>query len=230
MTAPVTAPIPAPMTTPMTTPRASYPAIASASAREAWMLIAGVAAVLIWSAIAPNDRLTWFMEVIWVLAAFPLLLLTHRRFPLTRLLYWLIAIHCIILIYGGKYTYALTPLGDWARTVFDLQRNNYDRLGHLAQGFIPAILARELLLRCTPLQRGGWLFYLVCAACLSFSAFFEFIEWWAAVLLGGDADAYLATQGDIWDTHWDMFLALCGAIIAQLTLARLHDHQLGRAS
>ena len=226
MTAPVTAPIPAPMTT----PRASYPAIASASAREAWMLIAGVAAVLIWSAIAPNDRLTWFMEVIWVLAAFPLLLLTHRRFPLTRLLYWLIAIHCIILIYGGKYTYALTPLGDWARTVFDLQRNNYDRLGHLAQGFIPAILARELLLRCTPLQRGGWLFYLVCAACLSFSAFFEFIEWWAAVLLGGDADAYLATQGDIWDTHWDMFLALCGAIIAQLTLARLHDRQLGRAS
>ena len=226
MTAPMTAPIPAPMTT----PRASYPSIASASAREAWMLIAGVAAVLIWSAIAPNDRLTWFMEVIWVLAAFPLLLLTHRRFPLTRLLYWLIAIHCIILIYGGKYTYALTPLGDWARTVFDLQRNNYDRLGHLAQGFIPAILARELLLRCTPLQRGGWLFYLVCAACLSFSAFFEFIEWWAAVLLGGDADAYLATQGDIWDTHWDMFLALCGAIIAQLTLARLHDRQLGRAS
>ena len=222
MTAPMTAPIPAPM--------ASYPAIASASAREAWMLIAGVAAVLIWSAIAPNDRLTWFMEVIWVLAAFPLLLLTHRRFPLTRLLYWLIAIHCIILIYGGKYTYALTPLGDWARTVFDLQRNNYDRLGHLAQGFIPAILARELLLRCTPLQRGGWLFYLVCAACLSFSAFFEFIEWWAAVLLGGDADAYLATQGDIWDTHWDMFLALCGAVIAQLTLARLHDRQLGRAS
>ena len=222
MTAPMTAPIPAPM--------ASYPAIASASAREAWMLIAGVAAVLIWSAIAPNDRLTWFMEVIWVLAAFPLLLLTHRRFPLTRLLYWLIAIHCVILIYGGKYTYALTPLGDWARTVFDLQRNNYDRLGHLAQGFIPAILARELLLRCTPLQRGGWLFYLVSAACLSFSAFFEFIEWWAAVLLGGDADAYLATQGDIWDTHWDMFLALCGAIIAQLTLARLHDRQLGRAS
>ena len=230
MTAPMTAPIPAPIPAPMTTPRASYPAIASASAREAWMLIAGVAAVLIWSAIAPNDRLTWFMEVIWVLAAFPLLLLTHRRFPLTRLLYWLIAIHCIILIYGGKYTYALTPLGDWARTVFDLQRNNYDRLGHLAQGFIPAILARELLLRCTPLQRGGWLFYLVCAACLSFSAFFEFIEWWAAVLLGGDADAYLATQGDIWDTHWDMFLALCGAIIAQLTLARLHDRQLGRAS
>ena len=197
--------------------------------KEAWTLLFGVAAVLLWSAIAPNDRLTWFMEVIWVLAAFPLLLITHRRFPLTRLLSWLIAIHCIILIYGGKYTYALTPLGDWARTAFDLQRNNYDRLGHLAQGFIPAILARELLLRCTPLRPGGWLFYLVCAACLSFSAFFEFIEWWAAVLLGGDADAYLATQGDIWDTQWDMFLALCGAITAQLTLSRVHDHQLGAA-
>ena len=208
-------------------PAAPYTSIASTSAKESAVLLIGVAAVLIWSAIAPNDRLTWFMEVIWVLAALPLLLLTHKRFPLTRLLYWLIAMHCVILIYGGKYTYALTPLGEWARTAFDLQRNHYDRLGHFAQGFIPAILARELLLRCTPLQRRGWLFYLVCAACLSFSAFFEFIEWWAAVLLGGDADAYLATQGDVWDTQWDMFLALCGAITAQLMLARLHDRQLG---
>jgi len=210
-----------------TAPTASYPSIATPSTKAAWTLLFGVAAVLIWSAIAPNDRLTWFMEVIWVLAAYPLLILTHKRFPLTRLLCILIAIHCVILIYGGKYTYALTPLGDWVRTVFDLKRNNYDRLGHFAQGFIPAILARELLLRCTPLRPGGWLFYLVCAASLSFSAFFEFIEWWAAVLLGGDADAYLATQGDIWDTQWDMFLALCGAITAQLTLARMHDRQLG---
>ncbi len=205
----------------------SYNSITSPSTAECWTLLIGVAAVLIWSAIAPIDRLTWFMEIIWVLAAFPLLILTHKRFPLTRLLYWLIAIHCVILIYGGKYTYSLTPLGEWARTAFDLHRNHYDRLGHFAQGFIPAILARELLLRRTPLQRGGWLFYLVCAACLSFSAFFEFIEWWAAVLLGGDADAYLATQGDIWDTQWDMFLALCGAIVAQLTLSRVHDRQLG---
>jgi putative membrane protein len=201
--------------------------IVSTSDKESWLLLLGVATVLIWSGVAPVDRLTWFMEIIWVLAAIPLMLLTHKQFPLTRLLYWLIAIHCVILIYGGKYTYALTPLGDWAREAFDLTRNNYDRLGHLAQGFIPAILARELLLRRTPLQRGGWLFYLVCAACLSFSAFFEFIEWWAAVLLGGDADAYLATQGDIWDTQWDMFLALCGAIAAQLTLSRVHDRQLG---
>lgn len=194
---------------------------------EAIVLLILVGAVLLWSAIAPNDRLTWFMEVIWVLAAIPLLIATRRRFPLTRLLYWLLAIHAVILIYGGQYTYAETPLGDWARDAFGLVRNNYDRLGHFAQGFVPAILARELLLRLTPLRPGGWLFYLVCAACLSFSAFFEFIEWWAALIMGGDADAYLATQGDVWDTQWDMFLALCGAILAQLVLMRRHDRQLG---
>ena len=190
-------------------------------------LLAVVVGVLIWSAIAPVDRLTWMLEVIWVVAAIPLLIATRQRFPLTRLLYWLIAIHCVILIYGGQYTYSLTPLGEWFRDTFDLQRNHYDRLGHVAQGFIPAILARELLLRKTLLRPGGWLFYLVCAACLSFSAFFELIEWWAAVIMGGDADAYLATQGDVWDTQWDMFLALCGSLLAQLTLARVHDRQLG---
>lgn len=194
---------------------------------EGIFLLAVVCATLLWSAIAPTDRLTWFMEVIWVLAALPLILLLRNRYPLTRLLLWLIAIHCVILIYGGKYTYAVTPLGDWFRDTFELTRNHYDRLGHFAQGFIPAILARELLLRNTLLRPGGWLFYLVCAACLSFSAFFEFIEWWAALIMGGDADAYLATQGDIWDTHWDMFLALIGSILAQLTLSRVHDRQLG---
>ncbi len=191
-------------------------------------LLMTVGAVLIWSGITPHDRLTWIMEVIWVIAAIPLLLATHRRFPLTRLLYWLIAIHSLILIYGGAYTYAETPLGNWAREAFDLGRNHYDRLGHLAQGFIPAILARELLLRLSPLQRGGWLFYLVVSACLAFSAFFEMIEWWAALIMGGDADAYLATQGDIWDTQWDMFLAMCGAIISLVLLSRLHDRQLPR--
>lgn len=196
-------------------------------AAEGAFLLAAVGAALLWSGVAPTDRLTWLLEVIWVVAAIPLLLATRRRFPLTRLLYWLIALHALVLIYGGKYTYAQTPLGDWVRDAFDLARNNYDRLGHLAQGFIPAILARELLLRLTPLQRGGWLFYLVAAACLSFSAFFEFIEWWAALAMGGQADAYLATQGDVWDTHWDMFLALCGALAAQLLLARVHDRQLG---
>lgn len=205
------------------------PAI-TASRAESSFLLATVGLVLLWSGLAPTDRLTWFMEVIWVLAAIPLLIATRTRFPLTRLLYWLLAIHAVILIYGGKYTYAETPLGDWFETTFDLARNHYDRLGHFAQGFIPAILARELLLRCTPLRRGGWLFYLVCAACLSFSAFFEFIEWWAALIMGGDADAYLATQGDVWDTQWDMFLALCGAIFAQVIFARTHNRQLGIAS
>lgn len=203
------------------------PPIVSVSPREGAFLLAVVGFVLLWSGWAPHDRLTWFMEIIWVLAAIPLLLATRTRFPLTRLLCWLIAIHCVILIYGGKYTYALTPLGDLWREWFGLVRNNYDRLGHFAQGFIPAILAREFLLRCTPLVRGGWLFYLVCAVALSFSAFFEFIEWWAALIMGGSADAYLATQGDVWDTQWDMFCALCGAILAQLLLARVHDRQLG---
>lgn len=201
--------------------------IASVSRAEGLALLTGVLAVLAWSAIAPTDRLTWFMEVIWVIAGIPLLLATRKRFPLTRLLLWLLAIHAVILIYGGKYTYSVTPLGDWARETFDFARNHYDRLGHFAQGFIPAILARELLLRCTPLRPGGWLFYLACAAALSFSAFFEFIEWWAALIMGGDADAYLATQGDVWDTQWDMFLALCGAILSLLLLSRLHDRQLG---
>ncbi len=201
--------------------------IRSAGRVEALALLAGVLAVLVWSAIAPNDRLTWFMEVIWVLAAIPLLLATRQRFPLTRLLLWLIALHCVILVYGGKYTYALTPLGDWVREAFDLQRNHYDRLGHFAQGFVPAILARELLLRRTPLRRGGWLNYLVVSACLAFSAFFEMIEWWAALIMGGDADAYLATQGDIWDTQWDMFLAMVGASVSLLLWSRMHDRQLG---
>jgi putative membrane protein len=194
---------------------------------EGLLLLALVGGILLWSALAPIDRLTWAMEVVWVVVALPLLLALRQRFPLTRLLLWLLAVHAVILIYGGQYTYSLTPLGDWARTSFGLERNHYDRLGHFAQGFVPAILARELLLRLTPLRPGGWLFYLVCAAALSFSAFFEMIEWWAALLMGGEADAYLATQGDVWDTQWDMFLALCGALLAQLTLARVHDRQLG---
>ena len=203
--------------------------IAGVSRNEGLVLLAGVLGVLGWSAVAPTDRLTWFMEVIWVLAGIPLLLATRKRFPLTRLLAWLLAVHAVILIYGGKYTYAETPLGDWAAAAFDLARNHYDRLGHFVQGFVPAILAREVLLRRTPLRPGGWLFYLCCAAALSFSAFFEFIEWWAALIMGGEADAYLATQGDVWDTQWDMFLALCGAILSQLLFARLHDRQLGAA-
>jgi putative membrane protein len=194
---------------------------------ERWFLVGSVLAALVWSGIAPTDRLTWGLEVVWVAVGLPLVAVFWRRFPLTRLLCCLLAIHALILIYGGAYTYAETPLGDWFQQAFDLKRNHYDRLGHFVQGFVPAILARELLLRKTPLVRGGWLFYLVLAACLSFSAFFEFIEWWAALIGGGAADAYLATQGDVWDTQWDMFLALVGAFLAQVLLARLHDRQLG---
>lgn len=201
--------------------------IATPTRGERWLLVAIVLGALAWSGIAPHDRLTWMLEVVWVVVGLPLVAWTWGRFPLTRLLAWLLVLHALILIYGGAHTYALTPLGLWFQETFDLARNHYDRLGHFAQGFVPAILARELLLRRTPLQRGGWLFYLVLAAALSFSAFFELIEWWAALVWGGDADAFLATQGDPWDTQWDMFLALCGAIAAQLGLSRVHDRQLG---
>ncbi len=195
--------------------------------REALFLILGVLLVLIWSGVVPRDRLTWFMEVIWVMIGLPLVIWAWKRFPLTRLLCWLLAIHAVILMVGGRYTYVEVPIGLWIRDAFDLSRNHYDRLGHFAQGFIPAILARELLLRRTPLRPGPWLFYLVVSCSLAFSAFFEFLEWWAAVAMGGRADAFLATQGDIWDTQWDMFLAMCGAILAQLIFARMHSRQVG---
>lgn len=197
------------------------------SKHQGLALAAAVLAALVWSGIGPTDRLTWVMEVIWVIVGLPLLMLTWGRFPLTRLLYVLIALHCLLLIVGGHYTYAQVPLGFWVQDWLELSRNHYDRLGHFTQGFVPAILARELLLRLTPLKRGGWLFYLVLAAALSFSAFFELIEWWAALIWGGAADAFLATQGDVWDTQWDMFLALIGAFAAQILLARWHDRELG---
>jgi len=201
--------------------------VVTLSPRAGLALCAAVLAVLVWSGINPHDRLTWIMEVIWVIVAVPLLIFTYPRFPLTRLLYILIALHCVLLMVGGKYTYALVPLGLWVQDWLELARNHYDRFGHFAQGFVPAILARELLLRKTPIKRGGWLFYLVLAAALSFSAFFEMIEWWAALIWGGEADAFLATQGDVWDTQWDMFMALIGALLAQLALGRLHDRELG---
>ena len=208
-------------------------AIAAPPSRaEARALLLVVCAALLWSALVANDRMTWFMEVIWVIAGVPLLVWRWRRFPLTRLLSWLLAIHALVLVVGGAYTYAETPPGYWLRDGmnalgFAVQRNPWDRVGHFMQGFVPAILARELLLRCTPLRRGGWLVYLVLAAVLSFSAFFELIEWWSAVAFGADADAFLATQGDPWDTQWDMFTCLIGAAISLLLWSRLHDRQLG---
>ena len=194
---------------------------------ERFGLLALVAGALVLSGIAPRDRLTWLLEVVWVIAAIPAIAVNWPRFPLTRLLCWLLAAHALVLIHGGAYTYAETPVGFWLRDAFGFQRNPWDRVGHWMQGFVPAILARELLLRLTPLRRGGWLVYLVLAACLSFSALFELIEWWAALAFGADADAFLATQGDVWDTQWDMFLCLCGAIASLLLFSRLHDRQLG---
>lgn len=191
-------------------------------------LVALVMLALVVSGIAPKDRMTWLLETVWVMAALPLIAFNWQRFPLTRLLCWLLAAHALVLIHGGAYTYAETPAGFWLRDTFGFVRNPWDRVGHWMQGFVPAILARELLLRCTPLRRGGWLVYLVLAACLSFSAFFELIEWWAALAFGADADAFLATQGDVWDTQWDMFACLCGAIVSLLLFARVHDRQLGR--
>jgi len=185
-----------------------------------------VALGLAWSGIGPHDRLTWVLEVVPVLIAVPLLVWTARSFPLTPLAYVLIAVHALILMYGGHYTYALTPLGDWMREVFGFSRNHYDRIGHLMQGFGPAIIARELLLRTSPLRPGKWLFALITLSILGVSACYEFTEWWAAIAGGDAAGAFLGTQGDVWDTQWDMFLAGCGAILAQVLLARVHDRQL----
>ncbi|HJS22062.1 MAG TPA: DUF2238 domain-containing protein [Steroidobacteraceae bacterium] len=190
------------------------------------VLAALVAIALAMSAIGPTDRLTWWLEVAPVLLAAPLLFATARRFPFTHLVYVLIAVHALILILGGHYTYAHVPPGFWLQDVFDMARNPYDRIGHFAQGFVPAMIAREILLRMTPLKRGSWLFFIVCAICLAISACYEFIEWWAAIIGGGSAEAFLGMQGDVWDTQWDMFMALCGAITAQLTLSGRHDRQL----
>ncbi|MBX3650473.1 MAG: DUF2238 domain-containing protein [Burkholderiales bacterium] len=183
---------------------------------------------LLASGIAPHDRLTWFMEVLPALIAAPLLLATRERLPLTTLVYALIAVHGLILVYGGAYTYARTPLGFWLQDLFGFTRNPYDRIGHLAQGFVPAMVARELLLRVFRISGGKILFFLVLCIALAISAFYELIEWWAALLIGAEADEFLATQGDVWDTQWDMFLALCGAFAAQLLLARMHDRQIAR--
>jgi putative membrane protein len=190
------------------------------------VLLALVLAVLVWSGIAPKDRGTWLMEVAPVGLALPALLATRRRFPLTPLLYLLLALHAVVLCVGGRFTYAEVPLGFWVRDLLGLGRNHYDRLGHLMQGFVPALVAREVLLRTSPLGPGRWLAVLATSVALAISALYELVEWLAAVLLGQGADAFLGTQGDPWDTQWDMFLALLGAVLAQLLLARAQDRQL----
>jgi putative membrane protein len=200
---------------------------ASTRERAEALVLLGLAAVaLIVSGIGPRDRGTWVLEVLPVVIAAPLLAFTWERFRLTPLAYRLIFLHALVLVLGGHYTYAHVPLGFWLQDLFQFARNPYDRIGHLAQGFVPAIVAREILLRVTPLAPGKMLFFLVCCVCLAISATYEFIEWWAALALGQGAHEFLGTQGDEWDTQWDMFLALTGAIAAQLLFGRVHDRQL----
>ena len=189
-----------------------------------------VLTVLVWSGIQPHDRFTWFLEVAPVLVGIPILLLTANRFPLTLLTCVLLAIHACIPMVGGKYTYAEVPLGYWLEGAFGWTRNNYDRIGHFAQGFVPAIVGREILLRTSPLRRGKWLAFLVVCICLAISATYELVEWGTAVSTGGAADAFLGTQGDPWDTQEDMAMAAVGAVVALLTLTGVQDRQLERAA
>ena len=193
-----------------------------------WTLLAATLAILVWSFINPHDRFTWLLEVLPFLIALPILAVTARSFPFTPLAYTLIAIHATILMVGGHYTYAEVPFGYWMKDAFGFGRNHYDRIGHIAQGFIPAIVAREVMIRRGVVQRQGWLPFLVVCFCLAFSALYEEIEWWTAEVTGSASDAFLGTQGDPWDTQWDMFFALTGSIVALATLSRLHDRQLAR--
>jgi len=183
-------------------------------------------AVLAWSAWNPHDYPTWWLEVSPALVALVLLAATRRSFPLTPLAYWLILFHAIILMVGGHYTYAEVPAGDWLRDLVGGSRNNYDKLGHLAQGFVPAIVAREVLVRNRVIGRRGWLGFIVVCICLAISAAYELLEWWVALLSEEAAESFLGTQGYVWDTQSDMFLAFVGAVLAVLLLSPLHDRQL----
>lgn len=216
--------------TPAAPSTSSTPSASSATSRRRVSLPAALAAVvtaaLVASAIAPYDRATWLMETFWVIVGVPLAVVAWRRFPLTGLLCVLLAAHALVLVLGGQYTYARVPLGEWLQDGLGLARNPYDRIGHFTQGFVPAILLREVLVRRSPLRGSRWLAPLTVCGCLAFSAFFELIEWWAALIGGSGADDFLATQGDVWDTQWDMFLALLGATSALLLLSRVHDRLL----
>ena len=194
------------------------------AATGAWLALFFL--VLGWSAWNPHDRVTWWLEVLPALLALVVLAATRSRFPLTALCYWLILLHAVVLMVGGHYTYAEVPMGDWVMEWTGGSRNNYDKLGHFAQGFVPAIVAREILVRQRVVARRGWLSFLVVCVCLAISAFYELVEWWVALLSGEGAEAFLGTQGYAWDTQSDMFLALMGAVLALLLLSRLHDRQM----
>lgn len=194
--------------------------------RKIWILIFCI--ILIWSAINPHDYFTWFLEVIPALIGVFVLWKTEKSFPLTVLVYNLILIHIIILMIGGHYTYAEVPLFNTIKDTFELARNNYDKIGHFAQGFVPAMIAREIFIRKKIINSKTWENFLIITFCLAFSAFYELIEWWVAISSGESADDFLGTQGYIWDTQSDMGLALLGAIIALISLSKIHDKQLNK--
>ena len=192
------------------------------------VLLLGVAAVFVWSGLQPYDRLTWWLEVSPGMIGLIILAATYGRFRFTTLVYTLIALHICLLCVGGHYTYARVPLFNWLRDVFHWHRNHYDRLGHFAQGFVPAMIAREMLVRLRVLNRTRWLPFLVLSVCLAISASYEFIEWWTALLSGSASTEFLATQGDVWDTQADMFMAFIGAICALIFIRPWQDRQLAR--
>jgi putative membrane protein len=196
------------------------------SSRYEMGLLLSLVVLLVLSGIRPHDRFTWVLEVFPVLIGVPILVWIYPRFRFTRLVYTLLWLHAIILMVGGHYTYAQVPLGFWIEHAFGFARNHYDRIGHFAQGFIPALLAREVFIRTSPLGESRWLPFVVVCFCLAFSAFYELIEFWTALASGAAATDFLGTQGDPWDTQWDMQLALIGAIVSLVTLSRLHDRQL----
>ena len=198
------------------------------SMRYELVLLVTLLAVLVWSGIGPHDRFTWWLEVAPVLIGVPILIYLFPRFRFTRLVYTLVWVHAVILMVGGHYTYAQVPFGFWLQETFGLARNHYDRIGHFAQGFIPAMLAREVFLRASPLRGSRWLPFLVVCFCLAFSAFYELIEFWTALASGEAATDFLGTQGDVWDTQWDMQLALIGAVTALATLSGVQDAELRR--
>jgi putative membrane protein len=200
--------------------------VKTATPRTHLAALAVVIGVLAWSSWLPKDRFTWFLEIAPVPIAVVLIAVAYPRWRFTPLVLWLIALHAIILMVGGKYTYAEVPMFNDLRDVFSLARNYYDRVGHVAQGFVPAMVAREILVRHGAVKR-NWLFLFVTCIALSISAFYELVEWWVAAGTGTAAEAFLGTQGDVWDTQWDMFMALCGAIAAQLLLSRWHDSLIG---
>jgi putative membrane protein len=196
-------------------------------------IIVALLGVAAWTLAGPSTFAIWAMEAAPALIAAVAIAIAYFKFgfAFTRLVCVLLALHAVILMVGGKYTYAENPLFEWIKEALGLARNHYDRLGHFAQGFVPALVAREVLLRTSPLKPGKWLFYVVVSICLAASAFYELVEWWVAVGKGGDdqtAVDFLGTQGDVWDAQWDMFMCLVGAIVAQLALSRPHDRAIAK--